>query len=328
MLQSETLSGAAETDQLLGQVLQGKYRVTEQLAKGGMGTVYQATELSSGRIVAIKTINSNQSHLARRFVREARLLSKLKHPNVVNLIEFGTTDAGMMFIVMDFLEGCTLESVVPSDKGLATDVVFVLMAQICAGVGAAHRLNIVHRDLKPANIFLASVADGGPLVKVLDFGIAKLLEDTEGLTQNGALLGSCGYMSPEQIHGAADVDARADIYSLGGILYYLIAGQPAYRGRSTAEVLSKQLTKPPEPIRFEALHKPVPLEVMSVILKAMDADPDRRYQSVNDLLGGLRGVIGSPRASALPALSLPAFKAASVPTDLTPMPQKFRKYVK
>ncbi len=313
-----TLSGTPQIGDLEdGQILQGAYQITQRLAQGGMGTVYRATQLSLGRSVAIKTINTNQPNVTQRFIREAKLLSQLTHPNVVSLIEFGTTEAGLPFMAMESLEGCTLDQLVPREEGLPLDQLLHLMGQICAGVGAAHRLQMVHRDLKPTNIFLARLPDNGAIVKILDFGIAKALEDREaGLTQNGTLLGSCGYMSPEQIHGAADVDARTDIYSLGGLLYFMLAGQPAYRGKSTAEILSKQLTRPPEPLDLHVSSRPIPPGVMPVILKAMHTDLSERYQTTNDLMFALREAVGCPSTAARLTLPRSASHGPSEPTVL------------
>jgi ABC-type branched-subunit amino acid transport system substrate-binding protein len=151
---------------------------------------------------------------------------------------------------------------------------------------------MIHRDLKPSNIFLSEVAGDRLLVKILDFGIAKGLDEDARLTQNGVMIGSSGYMAPEQIHAAAEVDHRADIYALGGILYFLLTGQPAYKGKTTRAVLAKQLAELPEPIDFDQLGKPEARDLQAVILTAMDPDPARRYQSAEELMQALRAGCG------------------------------------
>jgi serine/threonine protein kinase len=281
-------------DPLLGQTIKGTFKIQERIAEGGMGVVYRATQMPLGRNVALKAILSNTLHSAevvQRFVREAKLLSQVNHPNVVSLIDFGNTEGGIVYMVMEYLEGRTLDKAVPRDKGLALSTVLDLMEQICAGVGEAHRHQMVHRDLKPSNIFLANVAADSVMVKILDFGIAKALDGNNlQLTHAGAMIGSSGYMSPEQITGSSEVDKRSDIYALGGILYFMLAGQPAYQGKSTRLVLTKQLVEQPQIIDFEQLGKPEAQQVMPIILKALHADPDSRYQSVEELMADLRQV--------------------------------------
>src|SRR5262249_2769619 len=202
------LGNTGIVDPLVGQVLKGTYKILECIAQGGMGVIYRASQMPLGRSVAVKVVHANPltaTETVQRFFREARLLSQVNHPNVVNLIDFGNTESGTMFMVMEHLTGRTLDKAVPRDRGLPVDMVIDLMEQICAGVGAAHRIQMVHRDLKPSNIFLANIAGDGTLIKLLDFGIAKGVDESkEQLTQNGVMIGSSGYMSPEQITGSAE----------------------------------------------------------------------------------------------------------------------------
>jgi serine/threonine protein kinase/ABC-type branched-subunit amino acid transport system substrate-binding protein len=288
-------------DPMIGLVLKDTYRIDERVAEGGMGVIYRATQLPLNRRVAVKAILANPLHsndLVQRFVREAKMLSQVNHPNVVSLIDFGNTDAGVIYMVMEYLHGRTLDKAVPRDRGLAVDTVLDLMEQICAGVGEAHRHQMVHRDLKPSNVFLANVAADGVMVKILDFGIAKALDGNHGpLTHTGAMIGSSGYMSPEQITGSAEIDHRSDIYSLGGILYFMLAGQPAYKGASTRLVLTRQLVEQPEEIDFDQLGKPEAQPLMPVILKAMHPEVEQRYQSVGELLDDLREACGAQERS-------------------------------
>jgi serine/threonine protein kinase/ABC-type branched-subunit amino acid transport system substrate-binding protein len=293
-----TLIRGPVADPLLGQILKGSYKVLSRIGEGGMGVVYQATQLSLGRPVAVKAVFATPLHapeVVQRFFREAKLLSQINHPNVVNLIDFGNTDSGVVYMVMEHLAGRTLDKAVPKGEGFAVSVVLDLMEQVGAGVAEAHRLGVVHRDLKPSNIFLADAPVGGVVVKILDFGIAKAVGDGRpGLTQSGAMIGSSGYMPPEQITGSSEVDARSDVYALGGILYYMLAGKPAYDGKSTRSVVTKQMAGGPEPVHFERLGKPEAWRIFPVILKAMAADPAQRYQSVAEFTADLRAACGAP----------------------------------
>jgi serine/threonine protein kinase/ABC-type branched-subunit amino acid transport system substrate-binding protein len=305
-------------DPLVGQVLKDTYRIDERLTEGGMGVIYRATQLPLGREVAVKAILANPLHsteMVQRFIREAKLLSQVNHPNVVSLIDFGNTDAGIIYMVMEFLHGRTLDKAVPRDRGLAVNTVLDLMEQIGAGVTEAHRRQMVHRDLKPSNIFLANAVPEGVTVKILDFGIAKVVDNDQGpLTLTGAMIGSSGYMSPEQITGSSNVDHRSDLYSLGGILYFMLAGQPAYQGKSTRLVLTKQLVELPEVIDFERLGKPEAQMIMPVILKAMHPEPEQRYQSVEELLEDLREAAG-PRERSTTSRKRPHILLREAGTD-------------
>ncbi len=291
-----TLIAKWSGDALVGQVLKGTYRICGKVGEGGMGHVYRAVQLPIERVVAVKAIFTHNPSLApeqvQRFLREARLLSQVNHPNVVHLIDFGNTENGVFYMVMEHLTGRTLESVVGRNKGLPVSAALEIMEQICGGVEAAHAHQIVHRDLKPANIFLHTVGPQAFLVKILDFGIARPLDDAlDPLTQTGVMLGSCGYMAPEQITGNGEVDARADIYALGAILYFLLSGEQAYSGKTTRLVLAKQMSQLPDPIDFEALGKRDAADLMPVILKAMDLDPAYRFQTVGEFLEAIEDAL-------------------------------------
>lgn len=273
----------------IGMVLKGTYRIEEKIGAGGMGAVYRALQIPLQRNVAIKVLlphHQTSPELIQRFYRESRLLSGLSHPNIVGIIDFGNTESGMIYMVMEYLQGMTLSEMVPRGEGLPLDTVIGLLDQICSGVGAAHRHNMIHRDLKPSNILLNRATGDLIVVKVLDFGIAKLLEtESEGetrLTQTGLAMGTPAYIAPEQISGGV-VDSRADIYALGAILYFMIAGRGAYNERSTPGILAKQLSEPPAEIDFEGLGKPEAAPLMEVIYKAMALDPEERYATAEEL---------------------------------------------
>jgi len=320
---------AEQVDPMLGQLLKGSYKIEQQIGAGGMGTVYKAIQNPLGRPVAVKLLNPvlNTPDVIKRFFREAQLLSQVAHPNIVSVIDFGNTEAGLIFMIMEYLDGLPLDEFVPRDEGLPLDVAHAMMEQICAGVSAAHHQELVHRDLKPSNIFVTRMSDGSQLAKTLDFGLVKLVEeDAPKLTQTGVIMGTPGYISPEQIDDASSADARSDIYALGGILYFLISGKEAFSGKSARAVLTRQLMKGPELSDFDELGLPAALR--EVIVKAMDQHPDERYQSVTELIEAVRQGTGHnatvlPHADAPRRATMSAIDPRSIEdTKLDPLPMR------
>jgi len=294
--------GPARTSSWEGEVLKAAYRVDSKLGEGGMGTIYRGTQLSLGRAVAIKTLsrsNKLTDEAVQRFFREARILSQLNHPNIVNIIDFGTAEPGATpFIVMELLSGKPLDAYVSAQNRPPLRQVLGLMGQICAGVSAAHQLNIVHRDLKPSNVFVITLAGAGdPIVKLLDFGLAKsataMPESGLAVTQAGVGVGTCGFTAPEQLEGTGDPDARADVYGLGALLYFLLTGRPPYQGQTVNSVMAKQMTKPPDPIDFPALGLAGAESIEPILSKAMSISPEERYQSVAEFKGALEAILTS-----------------------------------
>ena len=191
---------------------------------------------------------------------------------------------------MELLSGKPLDAYVTVQNRPRLRQVLGLMGQICAGIAAAHQLNIVHRDLKPSNVFVVSLAGtGDPIVKLLDFGLAKpataMPESGLAVTQAGVGVGTCGFTAPEQLEGTGDPDARADVYGLGALLYYLLTGRPPYQGQTVNSVLAKQMTKPPDPIDFPALGLAGAEAIEPILTKAMSILPEERYQSVAEFKG-------------------------------------------
>ncbi len=313
-------------DPLIGKVLKGTYRVEEKIGQGGMGTVYRAVQLILDRPVAVKAIfdgATNSDEVIQRFLREAKLLSQIRHPNIVGLFDFGKTEDGFFFMVMEYLKGQVLNQFVPPDRGLPTALALDLFQQIAAGVEAAHQSQIVHRDLTPSNVFLANVGPNTAMVKLLDFGIAKSIEPTNSpLTQSGVMMGSCNYMAPEAIVGAGPIDLRADIYAMGGLLYFMLAGRAAYTDRSTRLILAKQISQTPDPIDFDALEKPEASALFAVILKAMHVDADQRFQTVGEMVIAVRAALvgtvltAAPHRSTTIHVSDEALRGAELSTTL------------
>jgi serine/threonine protein kinase len=266
-----------------GEIVAGKYRVERVLGVGGMGVVVSARHTTLDQVVAIKFLIANEieSHEVSigRFLAEARAAARIESDYVCRVFDVGTLPTGVPFMVMEHLEGRDLDEEI-AQRGqldLVEAVDFVLQA--ADALAAAHVLGIVHRDIKPANLFLALRPDGTRRVKVLDFGISKHASasgyDAPCLTQGASSLGTPAYMSPEQVRGASDVDARTDIWGLGAILYELITGQMAFVGKDVKAILDHVLSDDPCPM--PSLRRDVPSELDAIVMRCLDRDRDRRW---------------------------------------------------
>ncbi len=221
--------------------IDGKYRLDRLIGKGGMGAVYEAADLRLARSVAVKILLGRafgDRQALRRFEREAQACARLAHPNIITAFDFGAIGADGAYLVMELLQGRTLRSEIRRRGSLPAEVAAIWLEQICAGVAAAHQRQVIHRDLKPENVLMATTATGGEIVKVLDFGLAKLrvAGDESGLTHPGAVMGTAGYMAPEQLSGG-DVDDRADVFAIGVMATEAVTGQRPFRGRTSNELL-------------------------------------------------------------------------------------------
>jgi serine/threonine-protein kinase len=277
-----------------GQIVADKYRIDAVVGSGGMGVVVAATHIELGQRVAIKLLRDVSPEGQARFSREARLLVRLKSAHVARVFDVGSLDDDTPYIVMELLEGSDLGKVLDERKrlGVEESVDWVLEA-MCA-IAEAHALGMVHRDLKPANLFVASGAGGTKVVKVLDFGVSKLLDERpEGLTNEGVTLGSPGYMSPEQIDNSRDVDVRSDIYALGAILYRFVTGRMPYKGDTIVSVMASMTVDPLPPLR--SLAPDAPDAFAAAIEKALAKDRNARFADVAELATAL-APFGSRRA--------------------------------
>jgi serine/threonine-protein kinase len=266
-------------------IISGKYKLLRLLGEGAAGNVWEAENVLVGRHVAIKILHASvasRPDMQQRFLAEARLSAKLAHPNVVDVYDLGRTDEGTPYIVMELLDGETLEKMLVRRHRLPSPVACELMLQVLGTLVAAHKLDIVHRDLKPANIMLVYPRPDQPLVKVLDFGVAQGIQ-AEGLApEAGLIFGTPEYMAPEQAAGAK-VDARCDVYAAGAILYELLAGVPAISGETTTMVISRVLTK--QPVALHRLVPDVPPDLEAVVMSTLAKSPAARPASARELSG-------------------------------------------
>ncbi|RKH13735.1 TonB family protein [Corallococcus sp. CA053C] len=296
MIKSDSPSPEAPgTDPLIGRTLNGRFSILEPLGVGGMGKVYRALQAPLDRVVALKVLNPNfpssrDPGFQKRFLREASLTSKLRHPNTVTVIDYGQTDDGIYYIAMEYLEGRTLAQVLGQVGPLPWARAVSVAQQVCRSLREAHSLGIIHRDLKPANIMILSESDQ-ELVKVLDFGLVKSVAPQEGpvspeITQNGTFLGSPQYMAPEQARNVAD--ARSDVYSLGIMLFQMLMGRPPFIARDHIELIFAHYKEPPPTFQAVRPDLAVPPEIEMVVRRCLEKDPVRRYQTMDELLEGLR----------------------------------------
>jgi serine/threonine protein kinase len=283
-------------DERLGAVL-GSYRIADVLGKGGMGYVYRAEHVKLGREVALKLLRSDYAKrrdAVARFFQEARTVNRIRHRNIVDVTDFVELEDGTTFIIMELLRGESLGKW--ARKGFDLPRGLAVLIQICDGLAAAHTVGVIHRDLKPDNVIIVPTPDGAELVKLLDFGVAKLVnrddEDVGLETAAGSVIGTPAYMSPEQA-GGMPVDARSDIYSVGAIMYELFSGQPMFRGRSFGEYVRKHLSELPPRPRSTPGGADMDDRLEAAILRAIEKDPNRRFSSIAELRDVLLHLLGA-----------------------------------
>ncbi|MBK7072296.1 MAG: serine/threonine protein kinase [Myxococcales bacterium] len=268
-------------DPLVGKVFDGRYEILARIGEGGMGVVYKARQVSIDRVIAIKVLNpqmASDQQWVQRFSNEAKACSRLQHPNTIRMFDFGQTSDGRFFMTMEFLEGNVLRAAI-NNQPMAPNRVMKVLIQCCASLAEAHAIGIIHRDIKPDNVFLLNMAGSPDFVKLLDFSVAKLLQEGGQMkTQAGVVFGTPQYMSPEQGRGLP-LDARSDLYALGILGYEMLTGRVPFNDDNPMTVLQMHLRSevPPMP-------PSVPANVQNVIKRALDKEPGRRYQSAGEMM--------------------------------------------
>ncbi|CAN5835996.1 hypothetical protein BH11MYX2_BH11MYX2_20660 [soil metagenome] len=308
----------ATADTMLGKILDGRYQIKKAIGEGGMGTVYSAMQMSVDREVAIKVVHpsiSTEREAAKRFLREARLASRLNAPNIVNVYDFGQSDENILYLVMEMVKGATLGAMLLAMGSLPPSRVVGMALQLCDALEAAHQQGIVHRDLKPGNIIVAREMQGHDLVKVLDFGLAKSNSaegSLAGITSTHSLLGTPLYMAPEMIEGSP-VDGRTDLYALGCIMHELLTGFPPFNDTAISALFAKHLQEPPP-----ALPPNVPPELGEIIRRLMAKRPDDRFPDAQTLRDALFTVAVDTPSSGTPILRSHQYQRAGTPPPAGP----------
>jgi serine/threonine protein kinase len=289
---------------VIGELLDGKYLVQALLGKGGMGEVYLVEHRHLGRREALKILDpklASEAHFVSRFRREARAINRLNHPHIVSIHDFGRLSDGRFYLAMEYVSGDNLAVLIRREGRLSAARTLALLGQLAEAVQHAHSRGVVHRDLKPENL----VVEPHEVLKVLDFGIAKIVasdyHESLRLTPTGAVMGTTQFMAPEQFRGVT-VDARCDIYSIGCIGFEMITGTPPFVGRDV-DVIQAHLTQTPDRPSARRPGSAFPPELDALLLRCLQKDPAQRYQTGDELLAALRGIV-VPEPSA-PRIDLP-----------------------
>ncbi len=275
-------------DPYVGRVLAGRYSIIKKLNQGGMGAIYLAIQHPLERPVALKVLL--RSHVEdptalRRFEKEARSVSRLTHPHVVTLYDFGDTETGELYIAMEYLEGQSLRDLLEQTGFIPWDRALHIMRGVTSALTAAHAAGIIHRDLKPENVMLVERSGDTDFAKVLDFGLARSMEPEQlsPITQRDVIPGTPAYLSPERANGISD-DPRSDLYSLGAMWFELLVGRPPFEGESSIKVILRHIHEPPPTPSLANARNPVPPAIDEVVLSLLAKHPDRRPRSAAELL--------------------------------------------
>ena len=302
----DPLPSRATSGSLVGRLIDGRYHIESRLGEGGMGEVYVAHQAAVGRKVALKRLlpeHSGKPQIGERFGREARAMACLESEHTIRLFDFGSVD-GAPYFTMELLEGSTLEEDIAAAGFLTPDRALSVVEQVCDSLEDAHAHGLLHRDLKPANIFLAQDRKLGERVKVLDFGIAKFLDDEEErLTAVGDVVGTPHYVSPEALRGD-NLDGRVDLYALGVIVYEMLAGACPLLGRTPLEIIAKHLTEIPRPVHEAYPQAKVPRPVSDFLVRALDKDPEVRPETPAAFVEALREAVEEGRRLGEPDMAV------------------------
>ncbi len=294
------------SDLSVGSVVDGKYRVDQVLGRGAMGVVVAATHLQLGEKVALKFLRYRakagvNDDFQTRFRREARVSAKLRNEHITRVIDVGVWRDHVPYMVMDYLAGTDLRDVVKASGALPIGTAIEYTVQVCDGIAEAHANGVVHRDLKPSNLFVTKRPDGSDLIKILDFGISKWSAGeaaVDELTQTGVVLGSPKYMAPEQLFGSSEVDARADVWSVGAILYEMLCGRPPFDLPSFTKICA-ELSTDRLPPSLVARRPEITPELEAVVMKCFVRTPENRIANVAELAGDILAAVQAPFADAV-----------------------------
>ncbi len=299
---SARAGGPGSPEELVGEVLSDRYRIEAHIGGGGMGEVYRAEHVMMKKTVALKVLRpevAGRDNVAERFRREAQAAANLDHRNVCGATDFGRTDDGAFYLVMEYLEGETLNDLLARRGRLSGDRVVEIADGMAAALERAHEMGIVHRDLKPDNVMLVTRSGGEEVVKVLDFGVSRvqMAEDMPSLTQTGAIFGTPDYMAPEQAAGET-IDYRADLYALGAVMYELLAGRPLFDAEESVRVMAAHLEEQPVPLSEVDGRVGASEELADLVMGLLEKDPEERPQSATDVRGRLAAIRQGGVASA------------------------------
>jgi serine/threonine protein kinase len=297
-----------------GMMLGQRYEMQSFIGKGGMSQVWKARHIHLEKNVAVKLLSKNlldKEAFVARFKQEAQIASHLNHPNICGVTDFGFSEDNVPYLVMEFLEGESLSDILRRIERLPVGAALSIIKQTLSGLQAAHRIGVVHRDIKPGNLFITKEKAGGRVLKILDFGISKMVAGSNrkdlGLTSTGTLLGTAFYLSPEQIMESKGVDHKTDIYAVGAVLYKLITGRVPYLGENYAEVAVKVVNDPlVDPRKLVA---GLNTSVARIIRKAMEKDTRSRYQSVDQMLADVDKVLEDFQGDTIDALYKPGLES-------------------
>lgn len=317
--------GPPDEDPFIGTVLLDRVRIERPIARGGMGKVYYGVQVSMKRPCAIKLLDprlagsGDVAEFTRRFLLEASTASKLTHPNVVTIFDYGETTDGQCFIAMEYLEGRTLSEELKKNGKLSAERAIHITRQVARALREAHALGVVHRDMKPGNVFLMKRDDDDDFAKVLDFGLVKETTPTETAqdhTQVGQIMGSPRYMAPEQVQGKA-VDGRTDVYSVGAMFYAMLAGKPPFDKATDLATMMAQVSDAPAPIQSVAPDAVLLPGLEAIVMKCLAKNPDERFASMEELIAALKmrpgagGTISDSGSNPVPNLMPPTISYAA-----------------
>lgn len=308
---SDTMAG-----QQAGRIIDGRYKLLEKLGEGGMGTVFKVEHVRMGKILALKLLRPDlalDKKIKNRFIQEARLVSRLSHPNTIQVFDFGELDDASLYIAMEYLPGRDLAWVLRSKGTLSQEKTISIGAQVLSSLAEAHDNNIIHRDIKPANVMLVQQKDRGDWVKVLDFGIAKLNDSESRKLITGAadLLGTPQYMSPEQAKGE-ELDSRSDLYSLGAMLFELVTGRGVFEGPTPISIVTKHMTESPPRFSDICPDRKLSAAFERAILRSLEKDRAKRFNSAAEMRAALLELRNGGRSNTADFTPIPSVNPSQV----------------